>query len=258
MGKVDKIIFKSYEVMDKGCHFFYEIDGEETKLYLNHSTSYILNFQQQETIFLNIGMCYLLDLAELLIPNYVEINFYMSSDQLKYWSSLYKEVSKEKCCIEKINLEELEKTQWSIHGKKNDSNLIVLDSSIKKTMLCLTGGKESLTLLKLLKGKKDLHLFFWNLETCVHRSKAYERVKKDLPTTKSLSNRNEVIKKLGLKYKTSLGSGVDMAHLVFNALLFSPEYVLIGNEYSSNFPNKMYQGSMINHQYVKTIEFART
>lgn len=50
-----------------------------------------------------------------------------------------------------------------------------------------------------------------------------------------------------------------MAHLVFNTLLFADRYhsVLIGNEYSSNFPNEVYQGYPINHQFVKTIDFAK-
>jgi hypothetical protein len=49
-----------------------------------------------------------------------------------------------------------------------------------------------------------------------------------------------------------------MAHLVFNTLLYGRtcKHVVIGNEYSSNFPNLVYQGYVINHQYVKTIYFA--
>lgn len=48
-----------------------------------------------------------------------------------------------------------------------------------------------------------------------------------------------------------------MAHLVFNALLFGCKYVVLGNEYSSNFPNLVYQGYPINHQYIKTLHFAQ-
>ena len=66
-----------------------------------------------------------------------------------------------------------------------------------------------------------------------------------------------IFKSLEEKYK-GLECGVDIAHLVFNTMLYADtcKYVLIGNEYSSNYPNEVYEGSIINHQFVKTIHFA--
>jgi hypothetical protein len=102
-----------------------------------------------------------------------------------------------------------------------------------------------------------LLLFFLNPESNVHRQKVLEAVKDKFPTVSTSSTRREIYAPLKEAYQ-GLPSGVDIAHLVFNTMLYADtcEYVLIGNEYSSNFPNDIYEGSVVNHHYVKSIRFA--
>ncbi len=256
MIRAKKLIFQNFKTHQNTHFFSFLIDEKEINVSLAHNANYALGSKQLQTALFNIGMCYLIDLAEILIPSEVFINFSLTHLQLEFWRVLYQEVAKEKCCIENIDLKLLD-SEWKSNEEGKNFGLISLSSNRKKVALCLTGGKESLTALKLLKNKKDLLLFFLNPETSIHRQKVYDRVKNELPTIKTISNRFELFSKIKKEHQTDLGSGVDMAHLVFNCLLFGPEYVLIGNEYSSNFPNKIYQGYMINHQYVKSIYFAQ-
>ena len=147
--------------------------------------------------------------------------------------------------------------QWSFADDAIDLELANLPKSRDKAAVCLTGGKESLAIFKTLAEKKPLLLFFLDTETNVHRQRVYDAVKDTFMTTRTISNRKDIFSDLERDYK-GLQSGVDMAHLVFNTMLYADicEYMLIGNEYSSNFPNDVYEGNVINHQYVKTIHFA--
>jgi hypothetical protein len=89
-----------------------------------------------------------------------------------------------------------------------------------------------------------------------HRQRVYEIVKNDFLTIKTSSNRQQLFQPLQDRH-LDLSGDVDMAHLVFNTMLYGDicEYMLIGNEYSSNYPNAMYEGHTVNQQYVKTIRF---
>jgi hypothetical protein len=201
-------------------------------------------------------MCYLLDLAELTVPDKIYINYKLSILQLHFWKSLYRDVAKENMYVQKMDLELLENS-WETNPTGSEFEPFTLPPDRSEIALCLTGGKESLALLKLLKGKYPLQLFFLNPELNFHRRKVFERVEKEFKTIKTVSNRPKIIKEIKQKHQSSLSSGVDMAHLVFNTLMCGGKYVLIGNEYSSNFPNLVYQGFSINHQFVKTVEFAK-
>ncbi len=236
--------------------FQYAIDGDDYAITLSHSSAPVLSGQPLRTTLFNLGMCYLIDLAELLNPKEITINFSLSDLQLEFWRTLYEEVSKEKMYIYRLNLQLLT-AKWSTAKDAERFESFSTPRAKEYRALCLTGGKESLTLLKLLETKKDLLLFFLNPETNVHRQKVFNRVKDEFHCIKTSSNRYEVLAVLKEKYQTGLGSGVDMAHLVFNTLLFDCRYVMIGNEYSSNFPNFIYQGFPINHQYIKSVYFAQ-
>ncbi len=255
MTRAQSVKFTNFVSQDGNYRFDYEIDEKLYSITLSHNTQTFLPETVQKTILFNLGMCYLIDLVELVVPEKIHINFFLTDLQLQFWKSLYQEVAKEKMCIYQLDLALLD-VEWQTNYEGQSIPVVSLDDQ-KLRALCLTGGKESLTLLKLLKNQDDLMLFFLNPETSVHRQKVFDRVKSQFITVRTISNRLEVFKELEKKYQTSLGSGVDMAHLIFNSMLLGCKYVMIGNEYSSNYPNVMYQGYMINHQYIKSIHFAQ-
>ncbi|MFZ1721434.1 MAG: hypothetical protein WAU07_02925 [Microgenomates group bacterium] len=255
MTRAKTISFTKFEIKNQTYHFDYFIDEKIYTITLSHNFPSPLSETAQKTALFNLGMCYLIDLAELLIPDKILINYSLTDLQLQFWKSLYQEVAKEKMYIYQLDLALLD-AAWQINTEGQSFPIISIKNQKYRT-LCVTGGKESLSLLKLLKDQDDLLLFFLNPESNIHRQKVFDRVKNQFIAVRTISNRPELIKELKQKYQTSFGSGVDMAHLVFNALFLGTKYVMIGNEYSSNYPNVMYQGYMINHQYIKSIHFAQ-
>ncbi len=255
MLRAKSVTFEKFLVRENDFSFEYSIDDERCVIHLTHNFQSPLNTNQQRAILFNIGMCYLIDIAELVVPDTTILNFALSDMQLYFWKSLYQEVAKEKMYLYSLDLVLLDATWQTKTDAEKIASIDIPNQQYRA--LCLTGGKESLTLLKLLKDQDDLLLFFLNPEMNVHRQKVFDAVKSRFLTVKTISNRQDALKKIKEKFQTSLGSGVDMAHLIFNTMLLGCRYVMIGNEYSSNFPNLMYQGYMINHQYIKSIHFAQ-
>jgi hypothetical protein len=247
-----------YNAADHVFTFTYIAEGKELQLTLAHSTPSALPQETIERIGFNLGMCYLLDLAEILLPQTIVVYKQLPPLALQYWKQLYEEVVVEKCYA--LQLPSAHKYATWITSKEpaNMDQLVHISGPQTHAALCLTGGKESLAILKTLEGKKPLLLFFLNLEMSVHRQKVYELVRDAHDTVATRSNREDLFVPLKATHG-GLHSGVDMAHLVFNTMLHADvcKYVLIGNEYSSNYPNDIYEGSSVNHQYVKTIEFAK-
>lgn len=243
---------------DNGLFTFrFDLDGVTKEITLSHSLKITLTEDKVRIIGFYIGMCYLLDIAEIVLPEKIEIFQYMSQDQLQFWSDLYKDVVKEKMYALRLDLSSLE-IEWQCEKDGPKLDTITVDNQKSSVALCVTGGKESLALLKLLEPHKKLVLFYLNLEKSVHRQRVHDTLKDKFQSIRTFSNRYEVINPLKIEY-SDIFSGVDMAHLVFNTMLFSDEVdsVLIGNEYSSNFPNDIYQGYPINHQFVKSLDFAK-
>lgn len=255
MKRAKTVEFLRFAFTDGGYRFDYRIDEDRYSIDLAHTSASPLPQKDQRVALFNLGMSYLLDLMELVIPEQVTIDYSLSPKQLEFWQTLYQEVSREKMYKHKLDLSLLD-ADWQANVQGESFGPIMLRDQ-KTRALCLTGGKESLTLLKLLKDQRDILLFFLNPETNVHRQKVYERVKSEFRTVKTISNRWQIIREIKQKHQTTLGSGVDTAHLIFNTMLLGSKYVIIGNEYSSNYPNLMYQGYMVNHQYIKSLHFAQ-
>jgi UDP-N-acetyl-alpha-D-muramoyl-L-alanyl-L-glutamate epimerase len=258
MIRAKTLSFDTFKIEGSSFTFSYTLDEQVVELKLSHSLPITVSEGAQQTVLFNLGMCYLHDLAELTLPESIHVNFGLTDLQLEFWQRTYQEVSKEKLYVDKLDIEALDAV-WTRKSNQQEFLSFALPENRTSTALCLTGGKESLVLLKKLQHQTDLLLLFLNPETNVHRQKVFDRVSPSFATTKTISNRPDVFAHIKEKYQTELGSGVDMVHLVFNALLYGNicKQVVIGNEYSSNFPNFVYQGYVINHQYVKTLYFAQ-
>jgi len=234
-------------------YFHYALDGDEFTITLRHSVHPNLPSDSIKKIGFNLGMCYLIDMMEITLPEKVWVYKKLPTSGRAYWENLFEEE-----VIEKLYEYDLPTSRkyvtWEYGDQVADLRLAPFPSNRNKAAICLTGGKESLSIFKTLKGKKPLLLFFLNPEINVHRQRVYQTVKDDYPTVKTSSNRDTIFEKL-LKRYPGFPGGVDMVHLLFNTMLYgdSCEYVLLGNEYSSNYPNTIYEGHVLNHQYIKTI-----
>lgn len=249
--------FSSVHFDDTIFTFRFEIDGAKQEITLSHSERSTFDLEKITSIGFQIGMCYLLDIAEIVLPKKIEIFQPLAEGELQFWRKLYEDVVKEKMFALRLDLKALE-IEWSCDQGDSHLKPFPIENQKNKVAICVTGGKESLALLKLLEEKKELVLFYLNLEKSVHRQRVFDSFQDRFQSIRTFSNRYEIINPLKAEY-SDIFSGVDMAHLVFNTMLFSDSYdsVLIGNEYSSNFPNDIYQGYPVNHQFVKSLDFAR-
>ncbi len=254
--RAKELRFVDYTFENDTFHFDYEIDGEKYSIDLAHSDHSNLPEKTREKIGFNIGMCHLIDLVEITLPEKIYVFKDLPLLALGYWRNLAEEVVVEKLYEYKLPTS-IKYFQWEYGEDPVDLTLDPLPKNRDKAAICLTGGKESMSIFKTLKDKKPIMLFFLNAEADVHTQRVFDAVKNDYETVRTISNRDKLYKELQEKY-SGFPSGVDMAHLVYNTMLFADtvDYVLIGNEYSSNFPNTIYEGQVVNHQYVKTIRFA--
>lgn len=252
------LTLQSFSYLDGEFTFDFVIDAKHHIIHLKHSEKPTLSPQDINHAAFNLAMCYLLDLAEIVLPKEIVINANVTDAQLSFWKELFQDVAKEKMFALGLDLELLE-IEWKITGSGEKLTPMSSETETQSGYsICLTGGKESLALLKLLKEEKSkITLFYLNLEKSIHRQKVFKRFENSYRSIRTFSNRYEVTVPLRSEY-SEIYSGVDMAHLIFNTLLFSKFFntVLIGNEYSSNFPNDIYQGYPVNHQFVKSIDFA--
>lgn len=115
MTRAQTLTFSDFTTDNKTFTFTYVIDGTEYTVRLGHSHTPKLSSTSQETVIFNLGMCYLIDLAEMVVPEKITINFKLSPLQLEFWRTLYQEVAKEKMFKYKLDLVWLE-AEWSGHG----------------------------------------------------------------------------------------------------------------------------------------------
>lgn len=241
----------------KKYFFVYHIDKTEYIISVHLSSSSTLPKNIKDTIIKNIGMVFLIELSGIVLPKKILINLPFTSAQILFWKEIY-----EKVVIEKIFIENLAPSildiPWTIYSKE-ENTIFQSNNQTNKVILCVSGGKESLASLKVLKSTMKLSLFFLKPNQNVFRKKAYTILNKTFPTTTSLSNEEEIKKELKERYQQRQYTGFNIGHLIFQNLLFSDvfQYVFIGNEYSANFGNTIYRGHEVNHQYIKSYALAK-
>lgn len=250
--------FLSLTIKDNFFQFVYKLDNQEIIFEFKQTIKSTLPQDQQLVIAKNIGMAYLVDIAEVVLPRRIVIDLPFSEDETVYWKRVFWEVARERIYIDKLDLSLLD-IPWDLTSKVTGNDSFSLKNNSNSIILSVTGGKESLSAFQIFAGKLDILLLTLDPHTNTHRQKAIDEVSKNLPLTSIISNRRKLLNELEKSYQGRSASGVDMIHLTLNALLYGDKYryVLLGNEYSANFPNTYYQGFPVNHQYVKTIEFAK-
>jgi len=262
MKRANELIFERLAFSNRGVRFFYLIDNKLYSYFSTLDNSKIeLDYDTKHCIAAHIGLSYLIDLANICCPKRIKIKtIKLSPEQLDFWKWIYENIAIERAYDEKNKLLFLN-THWETFGKifdlKNTKNKV----RKKRILLAVSGGKESLTVLKIFEeAKAKILLFFFDYldknSFCAKR--AYAKLAKKYPLFKinsSISHTDALSK----KYRCKDYSLFVIGQLIFNALLVKDEfdYLVIGNEYSSNFGNTIYRGQPVNHQFDKTIEFAQ-
>jgi len=264
MQRAKVLNFKKIKIKKEGLRFYYLIDGKEYSFFTSFKDSKItLNNKQKYLVAANIGLSYMLDLAMISLPQKIVIEaIKLANGALNFWKETYKRLAIERIYEENLATSLLD-AEWM---NKSNIKISPLKSNLNhNVLLAMSGGKESLTALKIFENNNittNLTLFFLHYpdRNWYWGKKVYEKLKKKYNAIKIRSEITNVSNLLKLYSCKSKDYPVFvMGNLIFNALLYGDQfsYLVINNEYSSNFGNAVYQSKKVNHQYDKTIFFAK-
>jgi len=260
MNRATTLIYEDFKSTAKGFRFYYKIDNEQYSFWISADDPEIkIDDESKKLVLFHIGLSFLIDLAVICWPKNIIIKpSFLSNEQIRFWKWIYEEASLERAFDEKTELVFLD-TTWTINST-NKFKMFSKKRKLENLTISMSGGKESLTALKLFKNYPNLSLFFfdYNDKNSFHMRKVYDYLERKFNYYRI--NTNIIYtKKLLKKYGCRDYSLFVIGQLVFNSLLYADriDYLVIGNEYSSNFGNAKYKGRLVNHQFDKTINFSQ-
>jgi hypothetical protein len=252
-------VFESVGLTRRGIRFFYRIDGRPVSYFsATRDAAVTLGDEQRYLVAANIGLAYLIDLATLCVPEQIVVEaIHLAPPALGFWRDSYRQVAVERIYAEGLDVSLLD-ARWVAAAGPCLRPQPAAETG--RALLAMSGGKESLTALQLFGDVERLGLFFlqYPARSWFHLNRVYERLRSTYDTVKvrvDMDLSDAIAQAYGCRdYYTFV-----IGQLICHALLFGDRYryVIIGNEYSSNFGNATYQGRRVNHQYDKSLRFAR-
>lgn len=247
----------------------YKIDAKNNKIVFKYSIEFYnqkpINFS--DTIVLpkvssNLNkkeihkflepLCLILGISyyKLYCPSKISVSFKLSKEEAEFWNIVYKKGLGEFLYRNNLDPNKLAKFPYV---KKNIKPLGV--STNGKILLGVGGGKDSIVALGLL---KNFEISLFLIETG-RRDLISERIIKKSRKSSFTINRildPKIFKEHQGSYNGHVPISAVFAFLgILSAFLYEHKYVVVGNEYSSNFGNLNYKGEIINHQWSKSAEF---
>ncbi|MDD5721492.1 MAG: Mur ligase family protein [Candidatus Pacebacteria bacterium] len=199
-----------------------------------------------EPLSLILGISY----YKLYCPPKISTLFELSKEEAEFWNTVYQKGLGEFLYRNKLDSQKLAKFPYK--NKKTKTVRIETNNSI---LLGIGGGKDSIVAMELLKNFKT-SLFL------------VEAGRPDLISNRIIEESNKssfIIKrildpKIFKEYEGSYNGHIPVSAVfaflgILSAFLYEYEYVVVGNEFSSNFGNIKYKGEVINHQWSKSAEF---
>ncbi|NTU69554.1 hypothetical protein HGB13_01835, partial [bacterium] len=191
---------------------------------------------------------------KLYCPKKIILKNQISRDRASFWNTLYEKGLGEFFYKNKIDYRNIVSFPST---KSNDYTSVSLKRK-NRSLVGIGGGKDSIVTLELLKRDKfNINGFV------VETGKKYEEVESILKIAKLGSVRiNRIIDKklISNNFPESFNGHIPISSIyaflgIFSAILYDYKYVVVSNEYSSNFGNIRYLGQEINHQWSKSQEF---
>jgi hypothetical protein len=253
------LVFDRLRLTRSGVRFHYLIDGAEYSYFSSTGASLpTLDAGPHYLAAAHAGLAYLIDLATLCLPETVVVRpLRLPRAALAFWRDTYRRLAMERVYAERLDVACLD-ADWVSAGDARPRPLRPPDG--RGPLLAMSGGKESLTALKLFGDVAGLGLFFlqYPAKSWFHLSRVHDELREEYPTLRVRAEMNNT-DRLQRDYGCGDYYTFVIGQVVFNALLYGDRYrhLIIGNEYSSNFGNAVYQGRPVNHQYDKTLRFAR-
>lgn len=210
-----------------------------------------------EPLSLALGISY----YKLYCPQKITTAFPISKEQAEFWNTLYKKGLGEFCYRNNIDPKKIAKFPF----KKGRISPVRVQTK-NQALVGIGGGKDSIVASELLKEMPIIG----NNDKLIPLSFVLETQKED-PIVQNvielIGNPSFKIKrfldpKIFEQHEGSYNGHIPISAIfaftgLLGALTSGSKYVIVGNEYSSNFGNLSYKGETINHQWSKSAEFEK-
>jgi hypothetical protein len=207
---------------------------------------------------LHLGLAYLIDIASITLPHRIHIACAkLPASAITFWEETARHLGAERLVEDRLPPSALD-CSWTSSGRRLERLPPSPPKARRQTALAMSGGKESLAALKLLRGPSP-NLFFlqYTDSSWAHGRMVYESFRS---THHCHVVRTDIINtgKLNEAYGCGAYGVFVIGQLIFSSLLMREHFskIEIGNEFSANFGNGDYLGVPVNHQHDKSFAFA--
>ena len=174
----------------------------------------------------------------------------LSEEEAEFWNTVYRKGLGE--FLYKNNLDPKKIAKFPYANIKTESARIKTGNSI---LLGIGGGKDSIVAAELLR-KNNFTSFLVETQKPDELSRnVIKKINKPHLIVKRVLDH-----KLFIAHESAYNGHIPISAVfaflgILSAFLYEYEYIIVGNEYSSNFGNLNYAGEVINHQWSKSAEF---
>ncbi len=199
-----------------------------------------------ESLEIILGISY----YKLYCPSEVSLSHELSKEQAEFWNIVYRKGLGEFLYRNQLDPEGMAKFPYS------EVEVSPISFEVKnKILLGIGGGKDSIVASELL---KDFDVISFLIET--QRTDELSESVSEIIGNPILRIRRELDSKIFEKHEGSYNGHIPIsAVFAFTGLLTSAlygyKYIVVANEFSSNFGNIEYCGETVNHQWSKSMEF---
>lgn len=200
-----------------------------------------------EDLHLALGISY----YKFYCATKVSLPYQLSKSEADFWNTVYKKGLGEFWYQNKLNPKQAPVFPY----KKNITRVPEILPKNEKYLVGIGGGKDSIVALELLKEQGfDVTSFY--IKTNPKSSLVQNVITKS--NTKSIILERHLDWQVHQAHQYNGHVPVSAIYAFLGnltAVLYDYNYIVVGNEYSSNFGNTHYQGLLINHQWSKSFEF---
>lgn len=264
--KSSKFIFRGYRVdfkareikFDYRIEFFRQgpLDFTETVILpkppKNISRGRLKNFL--EPLHLILGISY----YKMYFPPKIILPFKLSKDQAEFWNTVYRKGLGEFLYRNKLDPKRIA----NFPGSNFHSSVPLRTGHLPSgrggnngVLLGIGGGKDSALAAELLRELPFTSLILHMEKRNLINEEMAKRIGRPALAIKRILD-PKIFKNREEQYRGHIPFSAILAFLgILSAALYRYRYVIVGNEYSSNFGNIKYRGEIVNHQWSKSVEF---
>ena len=253
------LIYLGSKRRSTGFRHFYQLDGRQLSFFTSVEqlglSDHSLRIAAAQAALAN-----LMDLCSITLPQEVVIEgIELNRGALQFWENTARNLAAERLVEDNLSAHVLD-TRWRSRSSLRGRIEPLSESVRRKRLLAMSGGKESLAALKIMRKPSECSLFFlhypdsgWHhgrrLMRFFQRTHDCVKVRTDITGTGQLTR----------KYNCSAYGMFVIGQIAFSALLLMDRFssISIGNEFSANFGNGFHDGIAVNHQYDKSFIFAQ-